>query len=887
MTLLLFTQSLRPLIESIGGSEAISIFIFPNLESIPKNQLILSLKFVIIKSLESYCIVSVELSTAPDISHFQTINAMIDEHTLQVLEFEKVKAMISSYAVSALGEDEIEGMHPLEDLGEIRGRLKTVSELVDLIAFDDPVPMGGIRDVREAIDKSSIEGSMLNTDDFLNIKETLSASRHLKRYLEKRKETCPSLFDLARRLIDSQVLENEIDRVIDEKGLVRTSASRRLKEIRRRISQVGDDIRGALDKMIERLPSSVIQERLVTIRDDRFVIPIRERQRGKVEGIIHDQSASGATVFVEPLETLELNNELRQLQIEEKREVERILRELTQEVRKVKDDISRSLGALGKLDGFFSKASFSLDFKGTEPLLNDEGKIVLRGARHPILERRLRQKTVEDPQKMVPLDISLGDKVNTLIITGPNAGGKTVALKTVGLLTLMAQCGVHIPANPKSELCVFKKVYADVGDEQSIEDDLSTFSSHVRQLVKVCNESDRDSLVLLDEIGASTDPDEGASLAMAVLETLSRKRAKTVATTHHGTLKLFAHQKDNMENASMVFDPETIEPTFVLRIGTPGSSYAFEIARRLGMPEDVVEEAASITGGVARSMEDLIVELDRQRLDYQRNNIELQKALSESKRMESEYEDKLVDVKKESRRIQKEALEESRRILNQAKALVERTVAEIRSQKASTQAIKEARGVIKDAVEQVDKSLKDYASPRSDRGKVQVGDTVWVDSFEREGVVVSLTDSDKANVDVGKVRVEIPTSQLKVLSKGDGGKVDPRLIPDRSNREGRLREQNVSKSAPARVKLVASSNISDKVTVRRMTFDEASEVVDKYLDDAFLKGLRQVSIIHGKGTGALRTKLNAFLQKHPRVKSKRPGAWEEGGDGVTIVQLDL
>lgn len=785
---------------------------------------------------------------------------MIDEHTLTTLEFGKVRDRIASYASSVLGREEVERMMPMYDIARIREEFRPVFELTELISFDDPVPIRGIRDIRSAVERGGVEGAILQPEDFLHLKDTLSAARRLRNYLVKRKEKAPWLAALAEPISLHPDLEDAIDRTLDQNGAIRDSASPELAKIRRGILRARERLGQHMESILKGLPSEVIQDRIVTLREGRFVIPVRESQRRRVEGIIHDQSASGATVFIEPLAIVEMNNTLRRLELQEKWEIERILRELTDRVREIRRELEEDLHTLARLDGLYARAVFAVDFDAIAPALNEEGRIALRRARHPILVQRFRERGGE--QDVTALDVHLGDAFTTLIITGPNAGGKTVALKTIGLLVLMAQAGFPIPADAASEVGVFRQVFADIGDEQSIENDLSTFSSHVKELVKVVRGADDRTLVLLDEIGASTDPDEGGPLAMAILERLIEHRARTVATTHHGALKAFAHERPGMENASMQFDGDTLTPTFRLRLGVPGSSYAFEIARRLGMPEEIVARASEYTGDAPRRMEDLIFELERHAQEYDEELRAIERTRGDAEERAREYEEKLRGVREEREQLRRDAVRQSKQILREANALIERTVAEIRTSGASADAIKRGRAAVQRALREAEEQVVPQREVQ-DPTEVRPGDIVMVQSFGREGKVLEeRTSSGRVLVEVGKVRVEMSPSELQVTGKA----AEPEK---RSPSSGWM-------SVP---------NVSPELHVRGMTFAEAVPLVDKYLDDAFLAHLNTATIIHGKGTGALRTKIGNFLRTHPRVKSYRLGEWNEGGSGVTVVEL--
>jgi len=785
---------------------------------------------------------------------------MIDSHTLEVLEFNRVLEIISSYSLSDLGREEILSILPSDQVEDIRRELDLTSELIDALKFDDPLPTEGIRDIRPILAKISKEGAVLAPEDLLPLSEFLAASRLIHGYISSRSGKYPLLHRELSGIRPYGELERRILSVIDENGRIRDSASPLLRRIRGELASSKDRLREKLRKLLDSLPQGVLSDRVITVRNGRYVIPVREGRKNRVEGLIHDRSDSGATVFIEPISTLEDNNRIRELELSERREIERILKALTAEVQSAADGIRENLRGLRRFDCIYSKASFAVDFEAGIPALNAEGRTILKGARHPLLVHRHR----DDGYRVVPLDMELGTDFDILVITGPNAGGKTVALKTVGLLTLMVQSGIPVTAGPGSEIAIFRKIFADIGDEQSIESDLSTFSSHVRQLVKVCRLSDSDTLALLDEIGSGTDPELGSALAISVLELLAERGTKAIATTHHGALKIFAHSHARVRNGSMQIDPETLRPTFIFRLGTPGSSYTFEIARKLGIPEEVILRAEGRSPDTGK-LEELIAELSAAHIRYDEEARKLEEERTKLEKLINEYEERLRSVRKEERRIRREALEDSKRIVSGANALIERTVAELRRSGADRESIKRARLLISDASRKIDEELRSMEEVRPRKPEpLKVGDTVWLEDVGLSGRVVKI-DRGRGEVQIqaGSAKLTVPIAELR---KSPGGDTEVR--------------SGISITAPS------VSAVSPEIDIRGMTFDEAMPVLDKYLDDAYLAHLERVTIIHGKGTGALREKVGKFLKGHPRVKSQRLGAWNEGGDGVTIVEIN-
>lgn len=782
--------------------------------------------------------------------------------TLQTLEFDKILDLIAKRTISALGQSEVESLAPTDSPECVEARLRPVLEATYLIGYDDPVPIGRMPDIRAAANNASVPGTTLTVTELIQIDEIARVSRRLLGYFLKRRANYPRLHALASGLSPHPDLEACIHRAIDPATeTVKDSASTELRRLRRSLERTRSGIRSSVEGILSRLPDDVLQERLITIRNGRFVIPVRENQKHRVEGLVHDQSASGATLFVEPMATLALNNRLRQLELAEQQEVKRVLQELTRGVGELSGDLLENLRILGKFDAVFAKAGFSHELKCSEPVFNREGRLELREARHPVLVDRLRDENRSD--SIVPLGLQMdNDGIRTLVLTGPNAGGKTVALKTVGLLALMAQAGLPVPAAEHSQFPIFNGVFADIGDAQSIENDLSTFSSHVSNLVEVTNHAEARSLVLLDEVGASTDPDQGAALAMALLSTLTGRGCLTVATTHHGALKAFAHRTDGMANGSMAFDAATLTPTFQLRLNTPGSSYAFEIARRLQMPSDIVDEARRIAGSDIGRLEALIADLDD---TYRHYNDELERAQSirsEMERLKAEYDSRLEEVGRRERALKRGAEEEASRILDGANALIERTVSELRRRNADRDSIKEARAEVARARRDLTDSVDAPASPLP---ALEPGSRVRVRSLGKEGTVAAgRNEGSRVSVEVGNVRLQVQRADLEPVETAG----EP-------------------PSVAARYGLAAPDSVAAEVDLRGMTVEEAVEAVDKYVDELYLAGMEHAAVIHGKGTGALRRAIGIHLRSHEFVKSQRLGRHNEGGAGVTVITLDL
>lgn len=788
----------------------------------------------------------------------------MDQHTLQVLEFHKIRELVGQETISPLGKEKAAELIPLADREKIWIALTEVSELKELFQKGDDFPLRGIKDIRAGLAKCDRSGAALEPLELLDIAQVLEVCQQLLAFIKDRQGESPHLETMIRKLEPLGAVKRKIEDKIDPKGQVRDNASKKLQSLRNESEITRDRILAKLRSLLSSMSAGKeAQEGVITIRNSRFVIPLRGDQRNRIPGVIHDRSASGTTLFVEPTSVIEMGNRLRELELEEKREILKILRSLTRQVAENAEMIAADLLVLQKLDLIYAKAQFSLRLNATQPKLNDRGVVKLREARHPLL---MLLGTAEE--EVIPLDVELGESFHTLVVTGPNTGGKTVTLKTLGLLNLMVQAGLHIPAHGDSELPVFDKIYADIGDEQSLEQSLSTFSSHLRQIVNVLENADGNTLVLLDEIGVGTDPEEGAALAMAVLEVLASRSARTVATTHYGALKLFAHDHPGVENSSLEFDRQTLRPTFRFRIGLPGSSYALEIADRLGMSPLVVKRATGFLGQERQSTEKLIEDLNRQLSLYELKNAELQERERNLTRLTEEYQRKLSGVREEEKEIRERACREAEDILAQANSSVERIVAQIRKSQASREVIRESHRALDVQAGKIKRRLQAMTPrPKAKTGPVQVGDEVWVESLQRNGQVVARAQGrGRYKVQVGSLTVEVPEAELgppPTMEKGrgkSGGGIDTGQV--------------------------STDEISSQIDLRGLSGDEAAAQLERFLDRAVLAGLSTLRIIHGKGTGALRKRVGEFLKDFSGAKSYRLGEWNEGGDGVTVVELE-
>ena len=818
------------------------------------------------------------------------------DNTIKILEFDKLKEVLKRYAASNLGKSRIEALVPMTDSAEIKRKLNLCSEAKEICLIADGFPLAGLKDIRQLLRKASKIGAILEPEELLDIAGIARAARNVKNAMKKFKEQYPNIQRIVADLPILPELEAIIEETISPDAEILDSASPELRGIRKQIISTRETIHSKLESTIRSVQThKFIQESVVTLRNDRYVIPVKQDFKDAIPGITQGQSASGATVFLEPAEIVEHNNNLHRLAAEELREIRRILRALTDDVRSFLPELETTLDILGEIDFLSAKAKLSIEFRCVEPLLNDRGYINLIQARHPLLELSLRESqfTIPNseipnpnskfrnpnseiripkssplrPEEVIPTDIYIGDDFTTLVITGPNTGGKTVALKTVGLLTLMAQSGLHIPAMDGSEIAVFKRVFADIGDEQSIEQNLSTFSSHITKIVDIVNRADANSFVLLDEIGAGTDPTEGTALGMAIIDYLHSTGARTIVTTHHGVLKAHAHSQPGMENASMEFDWRTLQPNYRLQIGVPGSSNAIKIAEHLGMPEHIREAAKDYLGTERVAIEELIASMEKQQrsLEYELK-IAQDRRLSADK-IRQEYDDLLQQLESERKQLRESAEREAYEIINNARKLIENTVAKIRKEQASKESIREAHAA-------VDRLREDFKKSRKKSSRVvqsplktfQIGDKVRVKSLARFGEIVQLPDTrDMLQVRVGNMNVAVPIVDVQ------------RTKPT----------YNSSKLSPSVLDLQYKKRgiISPSLNLRGDTVEEALDKLDKYLDDALLAGLEEVIIVHGKGTGTLKNAVVEFLRDYPHVANFRPGRLNEGGDGVTVVTL--
>jgi DNA mismatch repair protein MutS2 len=846
----------------------------------------------------------------------------MDDKTLHTLEYDKILERMAAYAAFAASRDKILALRPTRNIDEALRRQAETTEAVQLLLTRPDLTIGGARDIRAAVDLAR-HGGVLPPSDLLDVKSTLIAARNLTRVFEKLAKQFPRLSDLASQMPSPPGLVEAITRVLSDRGEILDSASPKLANIRH-------DVRIAYDRLMSKMQRMVtdprngpfLQEAIITQRDGRYVLPLRAEFKGRIKSVVHDQSASGATLFVEPLVTVELNNKYRELQLAERDEERRILAELSAEIGMSAELILHIVHVVAELDFIFVRAKFSDDLKANEPKLIPIGKPREIGQiktveaqpaapagdthtpegdthtpaqaerivtiRHPGTSIRLYQARhpLLDAATVVPVDVDLDTQTFALVVTGPNTGGKTVALKTVGLLALMAQSGLHIPADSGSELTLFNDIYADIGDEQSIEQSLSTFSGHVTNIIRILEHADRTSLVILDELGAGTDPQEGAALARALLSHLLERGITTLVTTHHPELKAYAHATPGVVNASVEFDLNTLRPTFHLTIGLPGRSNALAIAQRLGMPTTIIEDARTELHPDDLRAESMLDEIHRQRDSARKARGAADRAKFESEKMRGELTQRLDKIENERHAILEKARAEAEAKIQKLEEEMKETrrqLARARQPLDVVQAVEEKVESLQETVEQeaytpvVERRAAPMPGDRYLRRSVQLGDKVHLKSLNTKGIVTALSE-EEAEVQVGMLRIRARLTDLQPVSPAAEPANEPGAKTPRADETTPGRGQ-----ATAMTTLVESPGI--ELDLRGQTTEEALEKLERYLDSAYLAGLPWVRIIHGKGTGKLRQAVRQALNGHPQVKSFELGGDKEGGDGVTVAKL--
>lgn len=790
----------------------------------------------------------------------------MNNKTLIKLEFDKIISMLENEASSFRGKQLCRRLKPVTDLTKIDLLQEQTAAAFTRIIKKGRISFGDAAPVEESLKRLEIGGA-LNTAELLRICRLLSNTARAKSY--GRHDTQEDLADCLDIYFDGleplTPLSNEIERCIISEDEISDDASSALKHIRRSMNNLNDRVHTTLSGLVNGSLRTYLQDALITMRGDRYCIPVKAEYRSQVQGLIHDQSASGSTLFIEPMAIVKLNNDLKELYVQEQDEIRKILASLSEEAAQYIEEIRTDYRSLTDLDFIFARGALALTMRASRPILNEEGRIRIREGRHPLL----------DQKKVVPITVSLGDEFSLLIITGPNTGGKTVSLKTVGLLTLMGQAGLHIPAGDRSEIAVFRQVYADIGDEQSIEQSLSTFSSHMTNIVSFLKKVDDRSLVLFDELGAGTDPTEGAALAIAILSHLHKRNIRTMATTHYSELKIYALSTPGVENACCEFDVENLRPTYRLLIGIPGKSNAFAISGKLGLPDYIIDDAKKRLSEQDVSFEDLLSDLEASRRTIEKEQAEIAAYKKESETLKRQAVQKQEKLEEQRDRIIREANEKANAILREAKEVADETIRNFH--KFGKENISAAE--MEKERERLRKKIKDTsasASLKTNKPKktykpsdFKLGESVKVLSMNLTGTIGSLPDArGNVTVQMGILRSQVNISDLEIIEE-----VSP-YAPKRMNR-----------TAKSKIKMSKSLSVSPEINLLGKTVDEAVAELDKYLDDALLSHLNSVRVVHGKGTGALRKGIHEYLRRQKHVKSYRLAEFGEGDAGVTIVEL--
>lgn len=788
----------------------------------------------------------------------------MDERVEKLLEFDKVKQMACKYAVSDLAKKLLLDLKPVSDEQMAKKMQRETTEGKILLKVGLNLPIDELPDIRKSVKRASLGGILL-PGELLSIAKIMRASRLIKKaWSDKGLTDCKVAESIIERLHTFTSLEDRIFKIILSEEEIADDASPELLKLRKEKKILFQRAREKLEYYISS-PNyqKLLQEPIITMRNGRYVIPVKQEYKSSIPGIIHDQSASGLTVYIEPMPVLQINNEIRRLEMEEDKEIERILRDLTDKVAQNGELLEETFEAIVRLDFILAKAKFSDEIKGVEPQFNTRGFINIKKGRHPLLKG-----------EVVPIDIYLGDQFTVLIITGPNTGGKTVSLKTVGLFALMAQSGLHLPCDEGTEMSIFTNIFADIGDEQSIEQSLSTFSAHMKNIKEIVDKADSKSLVLLDELGAGTDPTEGAALAMSILDYFHKIGARVIATTHYSELKAFAYSRDGMENASVEFDLETLSPTYRLSIGIPGKSNAFEIAKRLGLKREIIEAGRNFLKVEDIRMEDMLQEIEWERKRIRQEREELEKLKESFFNKIAELEKEREKLKANQERIMEKAREKARQIVEKARREAEEVFEKLKELEA--QDAKQIRDRIAEEVRKtLKKAIEDYevkeapliktSMRKTTSGPLRPGDKVMVESLNQEGYIVSMDEKGKtAQVQIGLMRINLPVSSLLKIEEDKPEKIE---------------------SSYSHLSMKKAQEVSREIDVRGLTLEEALLKVEKYLDDASLAGLSNAVIIHGKGTGVLRKGIQDMLRTRKDIKSFRPGELNEGGIGVTVVEF--
>jgi len=788
----------------------------------------------------------------------------MNNKALKTLEYNKITDRLASHASSEPGIKLCRELQPMMDMDEINSALKQTSDAVSRIFRHGSISFAGLKDIRP-LTKALEVGSALGMSELLDICSLLKVAAGARRYGVSEDEAADSLSGLFNAIYDIADVRREIERCILSEDEIADDASAELKNIRRQMRICTERIRTELNSMLNGSDRTYLQEAVITTRGGRYCIPVKAEYKSQVPGMVHDQSKAGSTFFIEPMSVVRLNNEIREYEVKESEEIAKILASLSAMAGNYTAELDADYDILSQLDFIFAKAKLSFEYKGSEPIMNTRGYINIRKGRHPLI----------DSHKVVPIDVSIGDEYSELIITGPNTGGKTVTLKTIGLFSLLGQSGLHIPAADNSELTVFNDIFADIGDEQSIEQSLSTFSSHMKNIIEILAKADSNSLVLFDELCAGTDPTEGAALAISILTSLHKLRVTTVATTHYSELKIFALSTEGVQNACCEFDVATLAPTYRLLIGIPGKSNAFAISGKLGLPQYIIDDAKESLASQDVAFEDVISDLEKSRVTIEREKLELEEYKKEVEDLKNQLKAKNERLDERSDNILQKAREEASAILREAKETADDAIRKLNKANAAGMSVTELekqRQRINDNINKVDKGrvIKSQAPARQHKASdFHIGDRVHVASLNLDGTVHTLPNQKgELNVTIGIMNYNVNMSDLTIIEEAS----EMRKLKQKSSGIGKL-------------KMSKTASISPEINLIGMTSDEAIMTLDKYLDDAFLSHISPVRIVHGKGSGILRNAVHNYLKRQKHVKSFRLGSFGEGDYGVTIVEF--
>jgi len=789
----------------------------------------------------------------------------MNQKALKKLEFDKIIHILTNHAASAGAKEMCQSLLPSDSLTEIERLQTETADALQRIYRKGSLSFGGIRDVRGSMKRLEI-GGVLGMGELLQIMSLLETAGKVKQYGQRESddESSDSLDETFRLLEPIPSLANEIRRCILSDEEMADDASAALLQIRRSMKQMNDKVHSTLNSMVNGSVRIYLQDAVITMRDGRYCLPVKAEYRSQVPGMIHDQSSTGSTLFIEPMAVVKLNNDFKELLLKEQQEIEKVLAVLSETSAGYMDLISDNYRLLVGLDFIFARAMLAKDMKATRPIFNTEGWIHIKDGRHPLL----------DPKKVVPTHIWLGKDFNLLIVTGPNTGGKTVSLKTVGLFTLMGQSGLHIPAFDRSELAVFDHVFADIGDEQSIEQSLSTFSSHMSNIVSILQDATLNSLVLFDELGAGTDPTEGAALAVSILDHLHRQGIRTMATTHYSELKVYALSTDGVENACCEFDVESLRPTYRLLIGIPGKSNAFAISSKLGLPDFLIEDAKKQISAQDESFEDVIADLEQSRVTLEKEQEDIKRYKEEIRTLRNALQKKQDRIDERTKRIIQKANEQANAILREAKEYADETMRNFHKfgkSGISAREMEAERARLREKIKSTETGIQPAASKPKKKVKassLHIGDRVKVLSLNLEGTVSTLPNArGDLFVQMGILRSQVNINDLEFLSGAEQPKASSQS------------------SGSGKIKMSKSASVSTEINLIGMTVDEAMGHLDKYLDDAYLAHVPSVRIVHGKGTGALRNAVHQHLKRCKYVNTYRLGTFGEGESGVTIAEF--